>query len=145
MRGILEMFTCAAWSPRSTEEIDLPHNPIPKCSRVWLPECDYLERSRTWDETMGQMEATMEPPRMRNALRHELAKEAANFPPRLHERVFICKGLNIDALRDVTPNPGLKIMMKENMPDNMVNPINDYLYKFSNFDRGTDIQIFIDY
>ncbi|KDB24844.1 hypothetical protein H109_03275 [Trichophyton interdigitale MR816] len=60
---------------------------------------------------MGQMEATMEPPRMRNALRHELAKEVANFPPRLHERVFICKGLNIDVLCDVTPNPGLKIVI----------------------------------
>lgn len=49
------------------------------------------------------IEATVSSPGMKDVLRRELAEKAE-----IHERMFLCKGLDVDALRGVKPPPGFE-------------------------------------
>ncbi|EFR01097.1 hypothetical protein MGYG_04101 [Nannizzia gypsea CBS 118893] len=97
--------------PDECESLPIILKPIPISQTIRLAKCHCPERPRNWDETIVEIEAAFRSPWMKDALHRELKEKADNFPPRLHERIFLRKGLDVDALRDVEPPPGLKILI----------------------------------
>ncbi|KAM5496645.1 hypothetical protein McanMca71_007790 [Microsporum canis] len=98
--------------PQECDGLPIVLKPIPGGQTVRLARCSCPERPRNWDETIVEIEIALRSQWLKESIQEDLGPEAApNFPPRIHERIFLRKGLDVDALRQKKPALGLKVVV----------------------------------